>query len=69
MRDMPAAEYVYVGDNPKKDFIAPNSLGWLTIGLRDDGRNIHKQDLSNLDPEQLPSLWIESLEELLTHVC
>lgn len=69
MRDMPAAGYVYVGDNPKKDFVAPNSLGWLTIGLRDDGRNIHKQNLSNLVQEQLPSFWIDSLEELLTNLC
>ena len=36
--------FVYVGDNPRKDFIWPNQLGWITIMLRDvDGRNIHKQ--------------------------
>jgi putative hydrolase of the HAD superfamily len=26
--------YVYVGDNPGKDFIAPRQLGWRTIRLR-----------------------------------
>ena len=39
----PHAEYYYIGDNVKKDFVAPNRLGWTTICLKDDGRNIHKQ--------------------------
>lgn len=34
--------YVYIGDNLKKDFIGPNSLGWKTIQLIDNGLNIHK---------------------------
>ncbi len=38
----PNSSFVYVGDNPKKDFITPNILGWITIMLSDDGRNIHK---------------------------
>lgn len=37
------ADYYYIGDNTQKDFIAPNSLGWTTICVLDDGRNIHKQ--------------------------
>ena len=69
MRDMPAQAYYYVGDNPRKDFIAPNTLDWVSIGLRDDGRNIHKQDLTGLAAEQLPSHWVDSLEEILTHIC
>ncbi len=36
--------YYYVGDNPQKDFLAPNQLGWETVCLLDDGRNIHGQD-------------------------
>lgn len=27
-------ELAYIGDNPTKDFIAPNTLGWQTIRLR-----------------------------------
>ncbi|MFC1766886.1 HAD family hydrolase, partial [Planctomycetota bacterium] len=27
----PAEEMAYVGDNPTKDFLAPNQLGWTTI--------------------------------------
>ena len=52
-------------DNPQKDFIAPNRLGWATIGLLDSGSNIHGQKLDGLSDEQLPSVWIEKIEELL----
>ena len=69
MQHMPAARYIYVGDNPKKDFLAPNALGWKTLGLRDDGRNIHNQNLNGLKPEQLPQAWIVSLDEILNYLC
>ncbi|MCM2295576.1 HAD family hydrolase [Rhodoferax sp.] len=69
MRHMPASRQIYVGDNPKKDFLAPNSLGWTTLGLRDDGRNIHSQNLDGLQPEQLPQFWIDSLDEILNYIC
>ncbi|MFP4106136.1 MAG: HAD family hydrolase [Phycisphaerae bacterium] len=29
--DVPSANCIYVGDNPAKDFVAPNRLGWRTI--------------------------------------
>ena len=32
--------FVYVADNPGKDFIAPNRLGWTTVLVRDE-RNLH----------------------------
>lgn len=35
--------YVYFGDNPAKDIIAPRSRGWLTVQVIDRGRNIHPQ--------------------------
>ena len=58
-------DFTCVGDNPRKDFIAPNALGWMTICLMDDGRNIHKQDFT-LTPEQaLPKKTIMSLKELI----
>ena len=28
------SNYIYIGDNPTKDFIAPNALGWRTIRIR-----------------------------------
>ena len=57
--------YVYIGDNPKKDFLAPNSLGWKTIGLKGDIGNIHSQDLDALPKDYWPSIWIDSLSDLL----
>jgi len=32
---VPAAACVYVADNPGKDFVAPNRLGWHTIRVRE----------------------------------
>ena len=61
-----ASEFVYVGDNPKKDFIAPNALGWTSVCLKDDSRNIHKQDFSLVAAEALPKRVIESLGELIS---
>ena len=58
-------DFTYVGDNPRKDFIAPNALGWLTVCLKDDGRNIHKQDFTSITAQALPKKTIESLKELI----
>jgi putative hydrolase of the HAD superfamily len=33
----PAAGYVYLGDNPRKDFLAARALGWRTIRVRRPG--------------------------------
>lgn len=55
-----AQEYIYIGDNPQKDFLTPNYLNWQTIGLLDDGRNIHKQDF-NLPKEYMPKKWVKHL--------
>jgi len=62
----PEHSFVYVGDNPKKDFIIPNHLGWQTIMLKDDGRNIHKQVLAPM--EHLPQVSISDFEELLDFI-
>jgi putative hydrolase of the HAD superfamily len=64
MREMPAIRYVYVGDNLKKDFLAPNKLGWTTVCLRDNGSNIHKQIIEEKTKFQNPKLWIEDFFEL-----
>lgn len=47
----PGNNFCYIGDNTKKDFIAPAKLGWKMYCLRDDGNNIHRQDLSQVFPE------------------
>ena len=59
--------FYYVGDNPKKDFIAPNQLGWQTICLMDDGRNIHSQDFSG-EQDCLPQNRINKIRDILSLV-
>lgn len=58
-------DFTYVGDNLNKDFIAPNSLGWMTICLRDDGRNIHRQEFSTVKEEAMAKMRIETLLEFI----
>ena len=59
-------DFTYVGDNLKKDFIASNALGWLTVCLKDDGRNIHRQEVEGLKGGMMPKRWIERLMNLTT---
>ncbi len=61
----PMASYVYVGDNTAKDFVTPNQMGWLTVGLRDDGRNVHPQLRDGLSDDYLPKCWVNCITELL----
>lgn len=63
MERYPSGTYYYIGDNPAKDFVAPNRLGWTTICLLDDGRNIHQQDF-RLPQSQLPQYRISQLTEI-----
>jgi putative hydrolase of the HAD superfamily len=64
MADYPADHYVYIADNPVKDFIAPNALGWHTIGLAYREGNIHPYTLSDIPLDALPSHWVESLNDI-----
>lgn len=57
-------QYYYIADNFKKDFVTPNSKGWCTIGLVDNGMNIHYQHHEFYDPKYLPQYFIISLTEL-----
>jgi putative hydrolase of the HAD superfamily len=59
-----SARFIYVGDNPSKDFVAPNSLGWLTVCAKDNGRNIHKQDFT-LPDKFLPKVIVRDFSELM----
>ncbi len=52
---------VYVGDNPAKDFAAPNRMGWQTVCVLDRGENVHAQIAANVHAEALPQYWIERL--------
>lgn len=61
-----AQKFIYIADNPLKDFYAPNKLEWTTFCLLNDGRNIHQQ-IFDLPPEFLPSFKINSLDELISY--
>lgn len=62
MDKYPNMKYHYFADNLKKDFVTPNRLGWQTVCLKNDGRNIHKQDFS-LPQEFLPMRVISEFHE------
>jgi putative hydrolase of the HAD superfamily len=59
-----ADQYAYIGDNINKDFYGPNQLGWQTIQLLDDGRNI-KRAINQSEKGYLPIKQIRHLEELI----
>lgn len=54
----PGRSYVYVGDNLQKDFVTPNRLGWTTVGIRDQGKNIHPQHFESIPPNYLPRFLV-----------
>ena len=63
MIDFPEGQFTYIGDNFSKDFVTPNRLGWNTIGLIDNGENIHSQNVT-VSKEYLPQLTMNSFDEL-----
>jgi putative hydrolase of the HAD superfamily len=58
------SSFFYVADNVSKDFIAPNNMGWKTICLMDNGKNIHKQQFK-ISEAYLPHFKIHNLREIL----
>jgi putative hydrolase of the HAD superfamily len=56
---------VYVADNPKKDFIAPNQLGWTTIRIQRGAGEYTA--LAALEPSHAAHHEITSLE-MLPHI-
>jgi putative hydrolase of the HAD superfamily len=56
--------YHYIADNLKKDFLAPNALGWRTTGLIDNGMNIHYQSHLYLDQLHMPQQFFTSYTEV-----
>lgn len=59
------SECLYIADNVTKDFQAPEELGWRTVGLKDDGRNIHPQLGTQYGKRVVePQSWIKNLLEV-----
>lgn len=56
--------YTYIADNLKKDFVAPNALGWNSICLIDNGKNIHKENHLYDESKYMPRHYIFSFGDL-----
>jgi putative hydrolase of the HAD superfamily len=57
--------FVYIGDNPKKDFLAPNAMGWTTVMVdRPASRATRIHPLSVAPDGGEPQHTIESLAKL-----
>ena len=55
-------QLVYVGDNPAKDFVAPNQRGWMSVQVvRPDGIHDHTRVADGGAPQHR----IDSLTELM----
>lgn len=56
-----AAGFLYVGDNPRKDFLAARALGWRTVRIQRDGAE-HADYLAT--PEENAERTIDTLRTL-----
>ncbi len=56
--------YYYIADNLKKDFIAPNALGWKSVALMDNGMNVHFEGHRHMHKESLPQNFIIDFREI-----
>lgn len=59
----PKKSYIYIGDNPRKDFIAPKKLGWNTIGADWIENRIHK--VKKGDSLSDPEVWTSKPQEII----
>jgi putative hydrolase of the HAD superfamily len=53
--------FAYIGDNPSKDFVAPNAMGWLTVWIDRAGGIHHGAPVA---AGGAPQVTIRSLYEL-----
>lgn len=63
MQKYPDRNYIYIGDNYNKDFIAPNRLGWMSIALENNGLNINYK-LNQLTKEYYPKHVIRTFRDI-----
>lgn len=59
------SKYIYVGDNPKKDFVTAKKLGWNTIRVN---RGCGEYDAIIVDQQFEADVQIESLYQLEHHL-
>jgi len=60
-----ASRFFYIADNPAKDFLYPNLLGWTTIQLRISPElNIHQPDTAP-SPDHAPQIRLPDFKSIL----
>jgi len=66
-RDKDGGRYIYIGDNPAKDFYAPNRMGWMTVEVKScgDGEKIHGNNYDSLPDDYRPKVTTSCAVELL----
>jgi putative hydrolase of the HAD superfamily len=64
MLDFPAAEYVYIADNPAKDFVAPHALGWRTCGITPRKSSIHVAINGFASESIQPETWVNDFDQV-----
>ena len=64
----PGCRYVYVADNPAKDFLAPNSRGWLTLGANWIENRVYGLELSTLCATSRPRYWLSDPVEVIHQI-
>lgn len=58
-----ADEAAYIGDNPQKDFRAPNAMGMISVRVRrEDGLHTHSEPK---EPESAPAFEVPDLQTLV----
>jgi putative hydrolase of the HAD superfamily len=73
-RRRPASVYVYVADNPIKDFAAPKQLGWVTVRVRRPGGLHYTLENADITPDYemgdcsgLPGVLVQLCHRNQTH--
>lgn len=65
VRSYPEAKcFIYVGDNPRKDFIMPNLMGWITCKVPTHIDNVHPVCVAN-DPLGEPINNLNEFNDIL----
>lgn len=60
----PNHSYLYMADNLRKDFISPNKLEWNSIGLVDNGLNMHYDSHLYYTENCSPKNFVTSFKEI-----
>lgn len=60
----PNSRYVYIADNFRKDFIVPNQRNWDSIGLIDNGLNVHNTCFNHQSKKNKPKELVLKLNQI-----